>query len=60
MSSSDALSVPATEQQHRNRERSLNAHHASCARHEADFVVPAESQIMAICDARFHVLGPHG
>jgi glycogen debranching enzyme len=59
MSSSDTVSATATEQQHRNRERSLNAHHASCARHEADSVVLAESEIMLICDASGNVPGAH-
>jgi N-terminal domain of (some) glycogen debranching enzymes len=60
MSSSDTVSVTATEQQHRHRERALNAHHASRARHEADSVVLAEAEIMLLCDSSGNVPAAHG
>ena len=59
MSSSETLPGDLTDSQHRNRERSLTAHHASRAHHPADSVVLAESEMILVCDSSGNVPGSH-
>jgi glycogen debranching enzyme len=51
MTSSEILSGALTEQQHRQRERSLTVHHASQASHDAESIVLAGSGMILVSDA---------
>ena len=60
MSSSETLSGDLTELQHRSRERSLTAHHASRAHHDTESVVLAGFGMIMVSDARGDISGDHG
>lgn len=51
MSSSETLPGELTEPQHRSRERSLTAHHASRAHHDSDSVILAGSGMILVSNA---------
>ncbi|HEX8757537.1 MAG TPA: glycogen debranching N-terminal domain-containing protein, partial [Steroidobacteraceae bacterium] len=59
MSSNETLSGDLTELQHRSRERSLTAQHASRVEHDADSVVLAGSEMILVTDTRGDIPREH-